>query len=80
MNRFKIKKMFHSLINSCPTILTIPKSHLCIGTYPIKPNLPSIGGNEGLGEVLAVGSRVKSINVGDWVLMASSGLGKIHRL
>ena len=61
-------------------ILTAPKSCLCIGTYPIKPNLPSIGGNEGFGEVLAVGSGVKSINVGDWVLMASSGLGKIHRL
>ena len=52
--------------------------HITLGTYPIKPSLPSIGGNEGLFKVLAVGSAVKSVNVGDWVLMASSGMGKIH--
>ncbi|CAB4017226.1 enoyl-[acyl-carrier- ] reductase, mitochondrial isoform X1 [Paramuricea clavata] len=45
------------------------------GTYPIKPCLPAVGGNEGVGEVLAVGSGVKNINIGDWVLMASAGLG-----
>ncbi|XP_028406364.1 enoyl-[acyl-carrier-protein] reductase, mitochondrial-like [Dendronephthya gigantea] len=45
------------------------------GTYPIKPCLPAVGGNEGVGEVIAVGSRVENINVGDWVLMADSGLG-----
>lgn len=46
-----------------------------LGTYPIKPCLPAIGGNEGVGEVMAVGSKVEDINVGDWVLMANSGLG-----
>ena len=48
------------------------------GTYPIKPCLPAVGGNEGVGEVLAIGSGVKDINVGDWALMASSGQGKVH--
>jgi hypothetical protein len=50
---------------------------ITLGTYPIKPCLPAVGGNEGVGEVLAVGSGVKNINIGDWVLMASAGLGKI---
>ena len=50
--------------------------YIALGTYPIKPCLPAVGGNEGVGEVLAVGSGVKNINVGDWVLMASSGQGK----
>jgi trans-2-enoyl-CoA reductase len=40
--------------------------------------LPAIGGNEGVGEVLAVGGEVKGINVGDWALMANSGQGMVH--
>ncbi|XP_046841044.1 enoyl-[acyl-carrier-protein] reductase, mitochondrial-like isoform X1 [Xenia sp. Carnegie-2017] len=45
------------------------------GLYPIKPSLPAVGGNEGLGEVLVVGDDVKSVRVGDWVLMGNAGLG-----
>lgn len=47
-----------------------------LGTYPIKPSLPAIGGNEGVGKVMAVGSLVKNIDVGDYVIMARTGLGK----
>lgn len=45
------------------------------GTYPIKPSLPTVGGNEGVGEVVAIGRQVEDLKKGDWVLMANSGLG-----
>ena len=38
------------------------------GVYAIKPKLPSIPGNEGVGEVVNVGSEVKEFKVGDRVL------------
>lgn len=46
------------------------------GTYPLKPPLSpdlggaTVGGGEGLAEVLAVGGDVKSLSRGDWVLPA----------
>jgi len=44
------------------------------GTYPIKPNLPAVGGNEGLGQVVATGANSK-FKVGDLVLPSNSGFG-----
>jgi NADPH:quinone reductase-like Zn-dependent oxidoreductase len=38
------------------------------GTYGFRPPLPAVIGNEGVGRVLAVGSRVESVKVGDRVL------------
>lgn len=48
-----------------------------LGKYPIKPSLPAIGGNEGVGEVLEVGEKVDDLKQGDWVIMANTGLGNI---
>ncbi|KAI9833701.1 MAG: mitochondrial 2-enoyl thioester reductase [Phylliscum demangeonii] len=54
------------------------------GTYPSKPNFstalgtpqPSaVGGNEGVAEVIATGSNVKSLQKGDWVLMKRPAFG-----
>ncbi|KAK2147026.1 hypothetical protein LSH36_573g04012 [Paralvinella palmiformis] len=45
------------------------------GVYPIKPGLPAIGGNEGVGEVIQVGDNVKILRKGDWVVPKSSGWG-----
>lgn len=45
------------------------------GTYAILPDLPAIGGNEGLAEVVEVGSQVKSLKTGDWVIPRDAGLG-----
>lgn len=45
------------------------------GLYPIKPDLPAIGGNEGCGVVLDIGSDVTSFAVGDYVLPKISGWG-----
>ena len=39
------------------------------GTYPIRPELPSVIGNEGAGTVLAVGPDVTHIRPGDTVLV-----------
>ncbi|ESQ54264.1 hypothetical protein EUTSA_v10025585mg [Eutrema salsugineum] len=38
------------------------------GVYPVRPPLPAVGGQEGVGEVYAVGSRVKSLSPGDFVI------------
>lgn len=40
------------------------------GTYHIKPKLPCIVGNEGVGEVIEVGKNVNKFKCGDWVLPA----------
>ncbi|MCI4374365.1 hypothetical protein PGIGA_G00005410 [Pangasianodon gigas] len=45
------------------------------GTYPIPPDLPAVGGNEGVGQVLEVGSQVQTVKVGDWVILRDAGLG-----
>lgn len=52
------------------------------GVYPIKPAFEklgdteaAVGGNEGVAEVIAVGENVKSLKVGDRVVMARSGYG-----
>lgn len=48
------------------------------GTYAILPDLPAVGGNEGVAEVVEVGSQVKSLKVGDWVIPRDAGVGKVH--
>jgi NADPH:quinone reductase-like Zn-dependent oxidoreductase len=39
------------------------------GAFPVRPSLPSVVGNEGVGRVLAVGSDVEHLKVGDRVLV-----------
>src|SRR2546430_16435182 len=39
------------------------------GAFPVRPSLPSIVGNEGVGRVLAVGGGVEHLTVGDRVLV-----------
>uniref|UniRef100_A0A7R9EPV4 Enoyl-[acyl-carrier-protein] reductase, mitochondrial n=1 Tax=Timema bartmani TaxID=61472 RepID=A0A7R9EPV4_9NEOP len=38
------------------------------GVYPAKPPLPAVPGNEGVGEILSVGSDVKNLHPGDHVI------------
>lgn len=45
------------------------------GVYPIKPPLPAIGGGEGVGKVLEIGSKVQHLNIGDWVVPGSNMSG-----
>ena len=39
------------------------------GAFPVRPSLPSVVGNEGVGRVLAVGSGVEHLKVDDRVLI-----------
>ncbi|KAM9807006.1 enoyl-[acyl-carrier-protein] reductase, mitochondrial [Syngnathus typhle] len=45
------------------------------GTYAILPDLPAIGGNEGVAQVVEVGGQVTSLQKGDWVIPRDAGLG-----
>ncbi|XP_050390539.1 enoyl-[acyl-carrier-protein] reductase, mitochondrial-like [Patella vulgata] len=38
------------------------------GTYHIRPALPCVGGNEGVGEIIEVGPSVERFHPGDWVI------------
>lgn len=45
------------------------------GVYPVKPAFPAIPGNEGVGEIVNIGEKVKRLKVGDWVVPASNAWG-----
>src|SRR6476646_12259631 len=47
---------------------------LAQGIYAIRPALPTVIGNEGVGRVLAVGPGVDNVKVGDRVLAPLSSL------
>uniref|UniRef100_A0A8R1Z9K4 Enoyl-[acyl-carrier-protein] reductase, mitochondrial n=1 Tax=Pristionchus pacificus TaxID=54126 RepID=A0A8R1Z9K4_PRIPA len=50
------------------------------GVYPVKPPLPAVGGNEGVGRIEEVGSDVSSFKKGDLVIPARSGLGTWRKM
>lgn len=51
------------------------------GTYPLKPSLPAVGGNEGVGEVIETGKDVQNLNTGDQVILRSDQcLGKVVKM
>ncbi|XP_065865106.1 enoyl-[acyl-carrier-protein] reductase, mitochondrial [Euphorbia lathyris] len=45
------------------------------GVYPVRPQVPAVGGYEGVGEVHSVGSAVKDISPGDWVIPSPPSFG-----
>ncbi|XP_075051613.1 enoyl-[acyl-carrier-protein] reductase, mitochondrial isoform X2 [Mixophyes fleayi] len=45
------------------------------GTYALLPQLPAVGGNEGVGVVAEIGNHVSSVRPGDWVIPVDTGLG-----
>ncbi|KAF3455084.1 hypothetical protein FNV43_RR05532 [Rhamnella rubrinervis] len=45
------------------------------GVYPVRPQLPAVGGYEGVGEVHSVGSGVKGLSPGDWVIPSPPSFG-----
>src|ERR1700677_81946 len=50
------------------------------GTYPFRPSLPSVIGNEGVGRILAIGPSVQNVRVGDRVLTPLYGLAWAERI
>lgn len=51
---------------------------LNVGVYPVRPQLPAVGGYEGVGEVYAVGSAVKNLAPGDRVIPSPPTSGHIY--
>src|SRR5436189_5537467 len=49
--------------------ININDLYLIQGVYPVRPSLPSVVGNEGVGRVLAIGRGVDHLKVGDRVLV-----------
>ncbi|KAF5184356.1 Enoyl-[acyl-carrier-protein] reductase protein [Thalictrum thalictroides] len=45
------------------------------GVYPVRPTVPAIGGYEGVGEVHSVGSAVRDLSPGDWVIPSPPSFG-----
>lgn len=45
------------------------------GTYALLPDLPAVGGNEGVGQVVEIGSHVTSLKPGDWVIPTDAAFG-----
>ncbi|KAK4370386.1 hypothetical protein RND71_009861 [Anisodus tanguticus] len=45
------------------------------GVYPVRPLVPAVGGYEGVGEVHAIGSAVKGLSPGDWVIPSPPSSG-----
>ncbi|KAJ4725937.1 Zinc-binding alcohol dehydrogenase family protein [Melia azedarach] len=45
------------------------------GVYPVRPKVPAVGGYEGVGEVYSVGSAVKGLAPGDWVIPSPPSSG-----
>ena len=48
------------------------------GTYPVKPEFRDFGaipGNEGVGQIIAIGNKVENFRIGDWVIPCNSGFG-----
>ncbi|XP_031485951.1 enoyl-[acyl-carrier-protein] reductase, mitochondrial [Nymphaea colorata] len=45
------------------------------GVYPIRPPVPAIGGYEGVGEVFSLGSAVRNLSPGDWVIPSPPSFG-----
>ena len=51
------------------------KISIFAGTYPLKPKLPAVGGNEGVGRVIKRGNNVTMFQEGDWVIPCNAGIG-----
>lgn len=51
-----------------------------LGVYPVRPEVPAVGGYEGVGEVHSVGSAVQGLSPGDWVIPSppSSGTSALY--
>jgi NADPH:quinone reductase-like Zn-dependent oxidoreductase len=50
------------------------------GVYPLRPSLPSVIGNEGVGRILAVGPGVETVTIGDRVLTPLYSLAWAERI
>lgn len=45
------------------------------GVYPVRPQVPAVGGYEGVGEIHSLGPAVKGLSPGDWVIPSPPSFG-----
>ncbi|TXG73946.1 hypothetical protein EZV62_002525 [Acer yangbiense] len=50
------------------------------GVYPVRPQVPAVGGYEGVGEVYSVGSAVTGVAPGDWVIPSPPSFGYLRSI
>ncbi|VDP84580.1 unnamed protein product [Echinostoma caproni] len=63
------------LIKMCAAPINPSDINTIQGVYPVKPSLPAVAGNEGVGRVMSCGSKVDSLKVGDLVIPAALSSG-----
>uniref|UniRef100_A0A8C2FH03 Enoyl-[acyl-carrier-protein] reductase, mitochondrial n=1 Tax=Cyprinus carpio TaxID=7962 RepID=A0A8C2FH03_CYPCA len=63
------------LVNMLAAPINPSDINMLQGTYAILPELPAVGGNEGVARVMEVGDKVKALKVGDWVIPRDAGIG-----
>lgn len=51
-----------------------------VGVYPVRPPVPAVGGYEGVGEVHTLGSAVRGLSLGDWVIPSPPSSGTLSSL
>ncbi|CAH8552840.1 unnamed protein product [Heterobilharzia americana] len=56
------------LVKVCAAPINPSDINTIQGTYPIKPKLPAVAGNEGVGKIIACGKNVDNFSVGDSVI------------
>jgi NADPH:quinone reductase-like Zn-dependent oxidoreductase len=67
----KYKELQHNEVRVQMELSPINPADLFVimGTYPIKPQFPTIPGNEGVGKIVEIGPGVIHLQVGDFVLL-----------
>ncbi|CAL5387135.1 unnamed protein product [Camellia sinensis] len=69
-------KMLAAPIN--PSDINRIEATLIIGVYPVRPQVPAVGGYEGVGQVHSLGSAVKGISPSDWVIPSPPSSGTAY--
>ena len=67
--------LYLSICHYLSVISPFVNDHNYLGTYPLKPPLPAVGGNEGVGVVRRCGKNVTLFGEGDWVMPVIAGVG-----
>lgn len=49
-----------------------------VGVYPVRPEVPAVGGYEGVGKVHLVGAQVKDLSPGDLVIPSPPSSGTFY--
>lgn len=63
------------LVKMLLATVNIADLEMAAGSHCVQPALPAVAGNEGVGRIVEVGSNVKTLRLGDWVIPRDYGFG-----